>query len=363
MSQLLVAVDDGRSVPAEVKSVQRIKIISMIDKSDKPARRAPAAAGAAAVPPARKRTAPRSAARAPFTSASALPSLRQLSYLVAVAERLNFTQAAQDCFVTQSTLSSGLKELERTLGAALVERDRQHVLLTPLGRKVVERSRELLGSARDLVAIVRAAAAPMTGMLRLGAIPTIAPFMLPQLVREARVRHPDLKLALREDRTATLLERLRAAELDFALIALPYDTTGLLVRELFVEELWLIMRMPERPHTPRRLKISGLDTDRLLLLEEGHCLREHTLEACGLAERANPSGIEATSLITLVQMVESGLGDALLPQMAIGSAFLERASVLPQRFAPPAPTRTIALVARQTTTRLAEFEFLAELSS
>ena len=302
-------------------------------------------------------------AGASLASTRALPSLRQLSYLVAVADRLNFTQAAQDCFVTQSTLSSGLKELERTLGAALVERDRQHVLLTPLGRTVVERSRELLGSARDLVGAVRAAAAPMTGLLRLGAIPTIAPFLLPPLVRAARTQHPDLKLALREDRSATLLDRLRAAELDFALIALPYDTAGLMVRELFAEELWLITGMPDGAHAPRRPKISGLDPERLLLLEEGHCLREHTLEACGLAERANPSGIEASSLVTLVQMVESGLGDALLPQMAIESGFLGRASVLPQRFAPPVPRRTIALVARPTTTRVAEFEYLAGLLS
>jgi len=148
---------------------------------------------------------------------NALPSLRQLSYLVAVAERLNFTQAAHDCFVTQSTLSSGLKELETTLGARLVERDRQSVRMTPLGAKVVERSRALLGAARDLVGLVQASAAPMTG-----------------LVRQTRAQHPSLKLVLREDRTATLLERLRGGELDFALIALPYDTQGLLVRELFV---------------------------------------------------------------------------------------------------------------------------------
>ncbi len=293
----------------------------------------------------------------------ALPSLRQLSYLVAIAERLNFTQAAQDCFVTQSTLSSGLKELEAALGARLVERDRQSVRMTPLGEKVVERSRALLGAARDLVGLVRASAAPMTGIVRLGAIPTIAPFLLPGLVRRARSTHPALKLVLREDRTATLLERLRGGELDFALIALPYDTRGLLVRELFVEELWLISRMhgDERDRS-RRPKIAHLDPERLLLLEEGHCLREHTIEACGLAERANASGIEATSLVTLVQMVESGLGDALLPQMAIDSGFLSGASVLPQRFAPPVPTRRIALAARTSTTRVEEFDFLAQAS-
>lgn len=302
---------------------------------------------------------------------NALPSLRQLSYLVALAERLSFTQAAQDCFVTQSTLSSGLKELESTLGARLVERDRQTVRMTPLGEQVVERSRALLGSARDLVGLVQASAAPMTGIARLGAIPTIAPFLLPALVRKTRMAHPALKLVLREDRTATLLESLRAGGLDFALIALPYETQGLLVRELFVEELWLISPMRgkksgrkdvEKDERPCRPKISHLDPERLLLLEEGHCLREHTLEACGLTEQANPSGIEATSLITLVQMVESDLGDALVPQMAIDSGFLAGASVLRRRFAPPVPTRRIALAARKSTTRVEEFEFLAALS-
>lgn len=292
---------------------------------------------------------------------SALPSLRQLTYLVAIADRLNFTQAAQDCFVTQSTLSSGLKELERTLGARLVERDRQSVRLTALGEEVVARSRALLGSAQDLVDAVQAAAQPMSGIVRLGAIPTIAPFLLPQLVRQAKAQHPQLKLVLREDRTAMLLEKLRAAELDFALIALPYGTSGLLVRELYTEELWLITPMASDGAQARRPKISTLDPERLLLLEEGHCLREHTIEACGISERANPSGIEATSLVTLVHMVESGLGDALLPQMAIDSGFLGRAAVLPSRFAPPVPTRRIALVARQSTTRTEEFEFLAGL--
>lgn len=298
---------------------------------------------------------------------NALPSLRQLSYLVAIAERLNFTQAAQDCFVTQSTLSSGLKELETLLGARLVERDRQSVRMTPLGVTVVERSRALLGSAHDLVDFVRASAAPMTGTLRLGAIPTIAPFLLPGLVRRTHAQHPALTMLLREDRTAVLLERLRAGELDFALIALPYDTQGLLVRELFTEELWLIRAGTENngtdaPGLAARPSVEDLDPERLLLLEEGHCLREHTIEACGLAERANPSGIEATSLVTLVQMVESGLGDALLPQMAIDSTWLAGAAVRARRFVPPAPTRQIALAARTSTTRTEEFDFLAQLA-
>ena len=171
---------------------------------------------------------------------SALPSLRQLSYLVKLSEKLNFTQAAEASFVTQSTLSGGIQELERQLGVQLVERDRQHVRMTPIGDEVVERARALLSMATDLVQRASSAAEPMTGLLRLGAIPTIAPFMLPVLVRTARERHPRLRFALREETTARSLEQLRDGSLDFALIALPYDTTGLLVRPLFDDELWLI---------------------------------------------------------------------------------------------------------------------------
>src|ERR1700739_3826319 len=153
-----------------------------------------------------------------------LPSLRQLRYLVTLSGRRNFPRAAEACFVTQSTLSAGLKELESTLGARLVERDRQSVRMTPVGEAVVARARELLASAADLVESTAAAAAPMCGPLRLGVIPTIAPFLLPQLVPQVRMRSPKLKLALREGLTAELLVRLAEGQLDLALIALPFDT-------------------------------------------------------------------------------------------------------------------------------------------
>ena len=290
---------------------------------------------------------------------TALPSLRQLAYLVALAERLNFTQAAQDCFVTQSTLSAGIQELERTLGVQLVERDRQHVLVTPLGRDVAARGRALLAAARDLVDTAAAQGAPMTGVVRLGAIPTVAPFLLPGLVKGLRERHPALRLALREDQTARLLERLRAAELDFALVALPYDTDGLMVRPLFTEELWLVTPDDGASRRGRPPRMDGLDASGLLLLEEGHCLRDHALDACRLSERANRGGIEASSLVTLVQMVSAGLGDALVPRMAIDAGLLGTTAVRAARFMGPAPTRTIALLARPTSTRLAELDAIA----
>ena len=294
---------------------------------------------------------------------SALPSLRQLSYLVKLSEKLSFTQAAEASFVTQSTLSGGIPELERQLGVQLVERDRQHVRMTPVGDEIVERARGLLSMAADLVEHASRAAEPMTGLLRLGAIPTIAPFMLPALVRTARERYPRIRIALREDTTVRLLEQVRDGRLDFGLIALPWDTTGLKVRELFDDELWLIAAQGDPAAKPARPSVASLDPNRLLLLEEGHCLRSHTLQGCGLAEQANPSGIEASSVTTLVQMVEEGLGLALLPEMAVRAGLLVGTSVVARPIGAPAPRRGIALVARASTARVEAFDALGEIAA
>ena len=288
---------------------------------------------------------------------AALPSLRQLSYLVALAERLNFTQAAQDCFVTQSTLSAGIMELESILNARLVERERHRVLMTPLGLAVTERARALLAAAADLVESTQDAAAPLAGIVRLGVIPTIAPFLLPQVLPDMRAQYPALQFALREDLTANLLARLDKGQLDLALIALPFETGKMLVRELFSEELWLVT--PPGEKTPRRLDITSLDAERLLLLEEGHCLRGHTLTSCGLAPKPT-SGFEATSLYTLVQMIEEGMGVGLLPEMTLQAGLLRHSPLIARPFATPAPRRSIALVARPSTSRREVFDRLGD---
>jgi len=290
----------------------------------------------------------------------ALPSLRQLRYLVVLSETRNFTRAAEACFVTQSTLSAGLKELETALGVQLVERDRQSVRMTPVGDAVVERARALLAGAEDLVEAAAAGGKPMSGTVRLGAIPTIAPFLLPSLLPVVRERYPSLRLALREDLTANLLLRLGRGELDFALIALPFEIDGLLVRTLFDDELWLVAPKGDPQLAAKKLTISQRMAERLLILEEGHCLREHTLEVCGRAQVASADGIEATSLLTLVEMVESGLGLALVPEIAIQAGLLASTHLVARPLASPAPKRTIALVARRSTARLAEFSALAE---
>lgn len=290
----------------------------------------------------------------------ALPSLRQLRYLVAVSERLNFRQAAEDCFVTQSTLSAGIKELESLLGVELVERDTRSVRLTDVGAEVVARAHALLAQAQDLVDVAKSALEPLSGLLRLGVIPTIAPFMLPGLLPPLRTEHPKLKLYLREDLTDRLLERLRSGDLDVALIALPYDTGELLVRKLFKDEFWFVARADDPLARTKEVPVRALRAGQILLLEEGHCLREHAIAACG-TRVANPDSLlEATSLHTLIQMVEGGLGVTLLPEMTLKAGILNGTSLIARPFAAEVPSRTIALAARPTSAHRRDFDLLAE---
>ncbi len=289
-----------------------------------------------------------------------LPSLKQLNYLVALSEHLNFTRAAESCFVTQSTLSAGLKELEETLGARLVERDRQTVLMTPIGLEVARRARDILAETQDLVELASRSTEPMSGQIRLGVIPTIAPFLLPPALTQLRARYPDLRLALREDQTASLLSRLEEGQLDFALITLPYTTDKLLVEPLFDDRLWLVARADDPEIKKKTVRMTPYLSEHLLLLEEGHCLRDHTLYAC--SGKPSPlANLEATSLLTLIQMVESGLGIALIPEMAINSSLMSSAALAVRPFTKPEPMRTIALVARRSTPRLVEMEALAAI--
>lgn len=288
-----------------------------------------------------------------------LPSLRQLGYFVALAKELNFTRAAQACFVGQSTLSAGLKELEEALGIHLVERDRQNVSITPIGLEVLERAKLILAASEDLVEYAGATGKPMTATIRLGIIPTIAPFVLPTVLPEIRRRFPDLKVTLREDLTVNLLARLTEHKLDFALIALPYDVSGLLVQELFDDHFWLVAKEGDPALKGKEVTLPAKMAERLLLLEEGHCLREHSLQACRRTDIRKAEGLEATSLLTLLQMVESGLGIALLPGMAVKSSLLNNSQLVAKELAAPTPKRVIALVARSSTAHTQEFNALA----
>ena len=289
-----------------------------------------------------------------LVNAANVLSLRQLAYLVALSETLNFTRAAQRCFVTQSTLSAGIRELEEALNVVLFERDRQSVMVTPIGRELVERARSLLSQSLDLVNAAQAAAHPLQGTVTLGAIPTIAPFLLPPLLRSMRREMPELITLLREDQTAALLQAVKEGEIDFAVIALPMDVGRLRVYPVFTEELWLVASEEDPMVKLVHPKVSQIDMQRLMLLSDGHCLRGHALHACQSGRRGRqriPSAIEANSLPTLVQMVEAGLGVSLLPEMAIKAGFLVGTSVIARPLSAPSPTREIVLVARPSNPR------------
>lgn len=291
---------------------------------------------------------------------SALPTLRQLGYLVALSERLNFRAAAEAQFVTQSTISAGIKDLETLLGVQLVERDRRHVRLTAVGEEVVGRARELLTAATDLTEAARSAAEPLAGPVRLGAIPTIAPYLLPSLLPPLRRAYKGLKLLLREDLTERLLERLHDGNLDVALIALPFDTGDLYVRELFEDAFRFVARKDDPSVKAKEIAIRKIDRDEVMLLEEGHCLRDHAIAACGPRRADWEPRVEATSLTTLIQMVEGGLGVTLLPELTLDAGILKGTQLIARPFRPTAPSRTLALVARRTSPHRRDADLLAD---
>ncbi|MBI3444959.1 MAG: hydrogen peroxide-inducible genes activator [Magnetospirillum sp.] len=286
-----------------------------------------------------------------------IPTLRQLRYLVALAEHRHFGRAAESCFATQSTLSAGLQELESLLGVSLVERTKRKVLITPLGEEVVARARLLLRGAEDMADLARAHQQPLGGLLRLGVIPTIAPFLLPKALPALRQHHPRLKLVLREDLTARLLDRLGNCELDAAVLALPYEAPEMEMEALATDPF--VLCCPPGHALAARAEISGADLagDELLLLEEGHCLRDHALAACSLPGPKRGEGILGTSLGTLVQMVASGMGVTLLPRMAVECGILAGTDLVTRPLV-GGGARLLGLAWRKSSARADEFRLL-----
>ncbi len=286
---------------------------------------------------------------------SALPSPRQLQYLVALSETGHFGRAAGRCNVTQSTLSAGLKELETALGITLVERTKHHVLITPLGRTMAARAREALRYLEDMADLAAGGAGTLAGPLSLGVIPTIAPYLMPWAMAAIRKSFPSLKLFLREEQTDQLLTRLRQGDLDVALIALPYDIGDLAFLPLADEDLVACLPAKHELAAQRTLTPAMLSKTPLLTLEGGHCWREHAWSACRLGSRRANEVFQATSLPTIVLMVAEGLGATLLPRMAVPVETAGRKGVVIRPVTPLGPARSIALVWRITSVRGQEF--------
>jgi LysR family hydrogen peroxide-inducible transcriptional activator len=288
-----------------------------------------------------------------------LPTLRQLRFLVAVVDHCHFGKAAEACLIGQSTLSASIQELEQVLGVRLLERTKRSVVPTPIGRDIAERARALLSGAEELVDTALAAQDPLSGPLHLGLIPTVGPFILPRIMPPLRDSLPDMKFYLREEQTAVLLSRLEEGEVDAAIIALPYagDFESI---EIARDRFWVVYPKGHAFTGRENILPTEIVSEDLLLLEDGHCLRDHALAACSLETARRNHTFQGTSLHTLVQMVGSGLGITLLPQMAVEGGLLRGLDVGCTPLTGDQSFRRIGLAFRATSGRRATFEHLAK---
>ena len=289
-----------------------------------------------------------------------LPTIKQLQYLVALHEHGHFGRAAEASFVSQSTLSAGIRELETLLDVTLVERSRRVVRFTSLGEAVVAKAHRLLREGEELSELVQAAGKPLSGTLRMSVIPTIAPFMLPRILPRLRKERPELELLLREETSHDAVESLQHGRVDCVLLALPFETGEIEQAHIADDRLLVAFPKDDPRDPPDSIPPSMIDEGRLLLLEDGHCLKDHALAACNRPELRSSSSMIATSLHTLVQMVDNDLGLTMLPQMALDAGILEGTDVVARPLKSKEASREIVLIWRKNSPRAEEFELLAE---
>jgi len=288
-------------------------------------------------------------------------NIRAIQYLVTLAEVCHFSKAAELCFVSQPTLSTQIRKLEEELGVQLVERSPRQVMLTRVGEEVVQRCRTILNEVEAMKAIARRLRDPHSGLLRLGIFPTLAPYLLPHVIPEIRRRFPKLTLRLFEEKTEQILDMLIQGKLDAAVLALPAGGDQIVARKLFEEPF--VVAMPEGHPLSRRkhITLADLQDQELLLLEDGHCLRDQALEVCQLAGAHEQLDFHATSMETLRQMVAANTGMTLLPTLAIKPPVSPTENVITRPFKDHAPKRTIAMVWRKSTALNDFLEELAEI--
>jgi len=287
-------------------------------------------------------------------------SLRQLRYFDALAQSLHFGRAAEQCAVTQPALSMQIQELEKELGTVLIERTRAGTKLTAEGEEIARRAGAILASVRDLADHARHSGRILTGPLRLGVIPTIAPYILPKLLPQLRSAYPELDLHLRESQTRYVLSDLAGGRLDAVLLSLPIDEPEIETQDLF-DDAFVLALPADRPVPDKAVATPDLfENERLLLLEEGHCLRDQALSFCSLKQVQNLNTFGTTSLSTLVQMAANGFGVTLLPEMSLDTE-ARRSDIRLLRFAPPVPSRKIGLAWRRSSPRKRDFAELGAM--
>ncbi len=288
------------------------------------------------------------------------PSLKQLKYLCAVAEHRHFSKAAESCHVTQSTLSAAIQELESQLGVMIFERNKKSVLITPLGEKLLIQARRILGDVEDFVSVAKAHEEDLAGELRLGVIPTIGPFLLPPILSDLRKSYGKLKLYLKEEMSAQLVQQLQQGQLDLLILAFPFPLPDMETVSLFKDEFLLCLPPGHSLEKYKQVKQQQLKGESILLLEEGHCLRDHALEACKLDKSETDLVYQGTSLHTLVQMVANGLGMTLLPEIAIDGDILGDTRLQIKHFSNDSVSREIGMAWRKSDPRRNDYLLLAE---
>ena len=288
-----------------------------------------------------------------------LPTVKQLRYLVALEKTLHFGRAAEACFVTQSAFSVAIKELESVLNTSLVDRTNRSVVFTSAGKQVADQARLVLFDLEGIVDIAKTSQEPLSGVLKMGVIPTIAPFLLPKILPKIRKRFPKLELYLKEEQTKKIHSLLLDGELDILLLALPYDLANTETVSIYNDAFKLAYRKGTNLIDPDHFSPNKLNKETILLLEDGHCLRDHALSACSIGRKDNVSKFTASSLYTLIQMVDNDLGVTFIPQMAIDSGLLKNTRVESKTLKDKA-YRKIGLAWRKSSVRKQEFKLMAD---
>lgn len=288
-------------------------------------------------------------------------SIKQITYALAVAEHLHFKRAAASCAVSQSALSSAITELESQLNIKLFERDNRQVLITPMGEKFLQRARKIKIDMEDLYHLAESGSEPLSHPMSMGVIPTIGPYLLPKVLPAVRERYPNFQLKIMEEQSSQLVEMVRNGTIDCAVLALPYAVEGLHSFTFWEEEFYLIVHQEEDEAKKSEIRSDEINNSRLLLLRDGHCLKDHVLAACKLQSVQTDHTLEGASLYTLIQMVAGKMGSTLVPQMALDQLLYQNSELKAVHLSEPGPHRTIAFITRLNYTGVQSIEVLMAL--
>lgn len=288
-------------------------------------------------------------------------SLKQLHYALAIEKTLHFKKAAEACHVSQSALSTAITELEKQLGLTIFERNNKQVLITSNGQLILDKARKIKLELNELLQLSEVNKEPFASSMTLGVIPSVGPYLLPKVLPEVRKQYPEFKLKIREEQSHVLVDLLRAGELDAAILALPYPTDGLMTFNFWEEDFFWVSHKDECASNIKEISSNELEIEKLMLLKDGHCLKEHALAACSLKDKKQSSDFDSTSLHTLIQMVAGKLGSTLVPQMALDQLIYNESELRAIHLNEPGPHRTIALVIRPNYVRTNELTILKNI--